>query len=86
MTLSELRASLGEWVARARNGTEILVTDRGVAVARISGIDEAATIDRLVDLGHVSRPRVSGPRPIASERRRPGAKESISDLVSDQRR
>jgi prevent-host-death family protein len=86
VAVSELRANLSEWVARARTGTEVLVTERGVAVARLTGIDAAATIERLVEQGHISRPTKAGPRPIASGRTRPRGKASISDLVSDQRR
>jgi prevent-host-death family protein len=84
--VSELRANLSEWVARARTGDEVLVTERGVAVARLIGITASATVERLVEQGHTSRPAKAGPRPIASGRTRPRAKASISDVVSDQRR
>jgi prevent-host-death family protein len=86
VAVSELRANLSEWVARARSGAEVLVTERGVAVARLTGIDAASTIERLVEQGYVSRPTMAGPRPVASGRTRPRGKASISDLVSDQRR
>jgi prevent-host-death family protein len=86
VAVSELRANLSEWVARARMGNEVLVTERGVAVARLTGIDASATVERLVEQGHISRPVKAGPRPIASGRTRPRAKASISDIVSDQRR
>jgi prevent-host-death family protein len=86
VAVSELRANLSEWVARARRGDEVLVTERGVAVARLTGIDASATVERLVEQGHISRPVKAGPRPIASGRTRPRAKDSISDIVSDQRR
>ena len=86
VAVSALRANLSEWVARARTGTEVLVTERGVAVARLTGIDTAATVERLVEQGRISRPTKTGPRPIAAGRTRPRGKASISDLVSDQRR
>lgn len=86
VAVSELRANLSEWVARARTGDEVLVTERGVAVARLTGIDASAMVERLVEQGHISRPVKAGPRPIASGRTRPRAKASISDIVSDQRR
>ncbi len=86
VSVSELRANLSEWVARARTGDEVLVTERGVAVARLTGINASATVERLVEQGHVSRPVKGGPRPVASGRTRPRAKASISDIVSDQRR
>ena len=86
VAVSELRANLSEWVARARTGDEVLVTERGVVVARLTGIDASSTLERLVDQGHISRPTKAGPRPIASGRTRPRAKASLSDIVSDQRR
>lgn len=86
VAVSELRANLSEWVARARTGTEVVVTERGVAVARLTAIDAATTIERLVEEGHISRPAKGGPRPVAAGRARPRVKGSMSDLVSDQRR
>ena len=85
VAVSELRANLSEWVARAKTGDEVLVTERGVVVARLTGIDASATLERLVDQGRISRPVKAGPRPIASGRTRPRARAAISDIVRDQR-
>jgi prevent-host-death family protein len=86
VAVSELRANLSEWVARAKTGVEVLVTERGVPVARLTGVDTTATVERLVQEGHISAPRSAGPRPTASGRVRPRSKASLSDLVADQRR
>jgi prevent-host-death family protein len=34
-TVSDLRAHLSEWLERAREGEEVVVTERGVPVARL---------------------------------------------------
>jgi len=51
VTVSNLRAHLSEWVGRARSGEEILVTDRGVPVARLLGVDAAPLLERLTAEG-----------------------------------
>ncbi|MUH50683.1 MAG: type II toxin-antitoxin system prevent-host-death family antitoxin [Actinobacteria bacterium] len=83
--MSELRAHLGEWLDRARQGHDVVVTDRGVPVARLVGIDGASTIERLTRQGVISTPE-RAERPLARGRRRVTPKGSLSDLVSEQRR
>ena len=85
VSVSTLRAQLGDWVDRARAGEEIVVTDRGVPVARMVGLEAATTIERLTTEGLISKP-ASATRPSAVGRRRVRAKGSVSDLVSAQRR
>lgn len=83
--VSTLRAQLGDWVDRARAGEEIVVTDRGVPVARLVGLDAATTLEQLTAEGLISKP-ASAERPSAVGRRRVQAKGSVSDLVVSQRR
>ena len=82
--IRELKNSLSKYVERVRAGEEVIVTDRGRPVARLSAIDEAT--DRLADLVAAGVVRA----PTQKARRRPGrrieAKGSVSDLVSEQRR
>lgn len=85
VAVSALRAHLGDWLDRARTGEEIVVTDRGVPVARLVGLDATTTIEQLTEDGLISRPARS-PRPRAADRRRVRARGSVSDLVSAQRR
>jgi prevent-host-death family protein len=35
VSITELRAHLSEWLEQARAGEEIIVTDRGVPIARL---------------------------------------------------
>jgi prevent-host-death family protein len=80
--IRELRADLSRWVRRVGAGEEIVVTDRGKAVARLVPIDGERRIDRLIREGRVipaSRPwRGELPKPIE------GA-GPLSDLVLEDR-
>jgi prevent-host-death family protein len=85
VAVSDLRAHLSEWLERARSGQEVVITDRGVPVARLLGIGATAALERLTAEGIISRP--SRPvRPTASSLARPRARASVAELVSEQRR
>jgi prevent-host-death family protein len=83
--VTELRAHLSEWLERVRGGEEVIVTDRGVPVARLLGMSATATLQRLAADGVIGRD-VSARRPMASGRERPRARRPVSEIVSDQRR
>ena len=83
--ITELRAHLGEWLDHARQGDAVIVTDRGIPVARLIGIGASDAIERLTADGVISRP-ASDRRPQAMGRRRVRARGSVADLVSEQRR
>jgi prevent-host-death family protein len=85
VAVSTLRAHLSEWVERARAGEEILVTDRGVPVARLLGVDAAPVLEQLVLEGVIGRAG-RNPRPRATGHRRVTATGPVADLVSEQRR
>ena len=85
VAVTELRAHLSDWLDRVREGHEVIITERGVPVARLLGVGTTATLERLVAEGVVSQPARAG-RPTASGRARPRARRSIAELVSEQRR
>lgn len=85
VAISELRAHLREWLERARGGNEIVVTDHGIPVARLLGVDATETLQRLTDEGVIARPS-SPKRPQARGRRRANATSSVADLIGEQRR
>lgn len=85
VAVSELRANLGRWIDAAREGTDIVITDRGNPVARIVALDSTPVIDRLTAEGVISRPTRST-RPVAGGRHRPTPKRSVADIISEQRR
>jgi prevent-host-death family protein len=84
VAITELRAHLGEWLERVRGGDEVVITDRGVPVARLLGLTTAATLERLAAEGVIGRPVAAG-RPRASGRSRPRSRRPLADIVSEQR-
>lgn len=79
--IRELRADLSKWVARVRNGDEVVVTDRGTPVARLVPAKGERTLDRLIREGVVepaARRKRAVPKPIEGAR-------GISDLVIEGR-
>ena len=84
VAVTELRAHLAEWLHRVQAGDEVVVTERGVPVARIVGVDAATELERLTAAGAISAP-ASAVRPQATGRRRPRAKRPVADRVSEQR-
>jgi prevent-host-death family protein len=85
VTVTELRAHLSAWLERAREGEEVVITDRGVPVARLTGLATTATLERLTADGVIGRP-ASAQRPKASGQHRPRPRTALSGIVSDQRR
>jgi prevent-host-death family protein len=83
--ITELRAHLSQWLDRARQGDEVVITDHGVPVARLLGLTTAATLDRLAAEGVIGRPAAAR-RPQASGRPRPHPRRPLADIVSEQRR
>jgi prevent-host-death family protein len=80
----ELKNNLSRFLERVKNGDEVIVTDRGEPVARLTSLDPPS--ERLAELiasGLVRPPtnpvRHPHPPPIK-------AKGSVSDLVAEQRR
>lgn len=82
--VTELRAHLGDWLDRVRGGEEIIVTDRGIPVARLLGMSATATLQRLAADGVIGRD-VSARRPAAAGRVRPRPRRPVSDIISEQR-
>lgn len=85
VAVTELRAHLGQWIDIAREGNDVVITDRGTPVARIVGLDSTPMIDRLTAEGVISRPTRST-RPVAGERSRPAPKRPVADIIAAQRR
>jgi prevent-host-death family protein len=82
--VAQLRRELKEWLDRAQAGDEVVVTDRGRPVARLSGIDTAPLLDQLAAEGRLSgAPEAS--RPTARGRRRIKARDDITALVVAER-
>lgn len=85
VAISELRANLKSYLDRARNGERIVVTDRGVAVARLGPADEENLFERLEREGVLTRAKTPK-RPVASKGRRVKASGPVAELVTEMRR
>jgi prevent-host-death family protein len=84
VAVSELRAHLSDYLDRAREGAEVVITDRGMPIARLLGVTATTTLERLTADGIIARS--AAPRPRASGQPRPRPRRPIADIVSDQRR
>jgi prevent-host-death family protein len=90
VAVSALRANLSSWLERVRAGEEVVVTDRGLPVARLVPVESSRLLDRLVREGVIGRPEANE-RPKASGATRAALSTAVSDhaasdLVSEQRR
>ncbi|QAY69222.1 type II toxin-antitoxin system Phd/YefM family antitoxin [Xylanimonas protaetiae] len=61
VAVSALRAELKTWIERAREGEEVIITDRGLPVARLSGIAAADLVQGLVRDGLLTPAQVERP-------------------------
>jgi antitoxin (DNA-binding transcriptional repressor) of toxin-antitoxin stability system len=52
-----MTASLSQWLERAREGDEMVITDWGVPVARLLGLGATATLERLAAVGVIGPAR-----------------------------
>lgn len=80
----ELKNNLSKYLERVCAGEEVVVTDRGRPVARLSAID--ASTDRLADLVEAGLVRAPTRATRGRPPRRIQAKGTVSDLVAEQRR
>lgn len=78
----ELRDNLSRYLDRVRAGEEVVVTERGHAIARVLPIGHERALDRLIAEGVVTparRPKRPAGKPLKT-------KGTVSDLVAEQRR
>lgn len=80
----DLKNQLSHYLSRVRQGEEVIVTERGRPIARLSALDGSHDhLATLIASGAVRPPRAAGrSRPA----RRIDANGSVSDLVVEQRR
>ena len=84
VAVAELRANLRHWLSRARDGDEVVVTERGIPVVKIVGLETASAIESLVQQGVIARPSALS-RPVASGWPRSHSHRPVSDRVTEQR-
>lgn len=85
VSVSALRAELKSWIERARDGEDVVITERGIPVARLSAIGSADLITSLTRDGLLTP--ATEERPVHLPPARPAAKQSaMSGLVRRIRR
>jgi len=80
--IRDLRDHLSRYLERVQAGEEVVVPDRGRAIARMLPLRGERTIDRLIREGRV-RPAPTQERSLPTPR---STKGTVSDLIADQRR
>lgn len=80
----ELRDHLSRWLDQVKDGHEIVVTERGRAVARMVPTSRPSRLDALIELGIVT-PSADTRQPAEAL---PGARASgsVAEFVREQRR
>lgn len=84
VAISTLRAELAQWIRRARDGEDVVVTERGIPVARLSPVDQESVIERLTREGVLSKPK-SAERPRISAKDQVKATGPVAEFVEQQR-
>ncbi|MHB8345522.1 MAG: type II toxin-antitoxin system Phd/YefM family antitoxin [Ferrimicrobium sp.] len=79
----ELKNNLSRYLAKVGTGDEVIVTDRGRAVAKITPIGTERTLDRLIAQGIVTPASVTK-KTAPAKRIHPT--QAVSPLIADQRR
>ena len=85
VAITDLRAHLSDWLAKVRDGEELIITDRGLPVARLTGLETTTLLERLTEQGVIARPKHAR-RPKLSGLKVPRPRRPVSDIVSEQRR
>ena len=80
--VKELRNNLSRYLEKVRDGQEVVVTDRGRAIARVLPIGAERALDRLIAEGVVTPAIRARHRPVKPIKTR----GQVSELVADQRR
>ena len=78
----ELKNNLSRYLAKVSAGDEVIVTDRGRAVAKITPIGTERTLDRLITQGIVTPASVTKK---AAPLKRVRPTQAVSPLIADQR-
>jgi prevent-host-death family protein len=83
----DLKNNLSSHLAAVRHGTEIIVTDHGHPIARLTSVGGKSGAERLSEL--IAAGEAEAPRRTTRTRPKPTrlpADATVSDLVSEQRR
>jgi prevent-host-death family protein len=78
----ELRENLRAYLQRAREGEEIIVTDRGKPLVRLGPLSRPSPLERLIAEGRV-RPPLRPKKPIHGRRRAKPLAGTVSEFLHE---
>jgi len=81
--IRDLRDHLSRYIKKAQEGGDVVITDHGHPVARLTGVDKQGALERLIAAGAVTLP--SKERTPSRLHRHVKVKGSLSDAVIEQR-
>jgi prevent-host-death family protein len=84
--VKQLRDQLTRYLRRARNGEQVLITDRGKPVAELVALPPPAAADRAWALVRQGRARWGGGKPRGAARRPKPRRGTVADAVLEDRR
>lgn len=61
VAVSALRAELRQWIEMARSGADVVITERGVPVARLTAVESSGLVARLERDGLLTAPAEDRP-------------------------
>jgi prevent-host-death family protein len=77
----ELKAKLSEYLGRAAQGEEIVVTDRGIPIVRLLPYEVSPTIQRGIEEGWIEPPKRRGLVPANPLK----GKRSVLEILAEDR-
>jgi prevent-host-death family protein len=84
--VSTLRAELKHWIARVGEGEDVIITERGIPVARLTGVMGSDLLASLERDGLLAAPTEARPVVGAEHRATATAGNAVSGLVRRLRR
>lgn len=84
VAISEFRAALRRFVEQARAGEDVVLTERGLPVARLTAVKATPVLEKLEREGAITAAR--GARPRARGAARVRASGPVAALLDDLRR
>jgi antitoxin (DNA-binding transcriptional repressor) of toxin-antitoxin stability system len=84
LSVTELNTRLADAIEAAKGGEDVIVTEDGIAVARLSGVGSADLLTRLQREGLISPPAES--RAVPRLPQAEAAKDALSSLLGRLRR
>jgi prevent-host-death family protein len=85
--IRDLRENLRSWLDRVKAGDQVVVTERGKPVARISSVQPRSRLEELIELGIVRPPLREKRHEIdVSELPKLTPGRTLSDILVEQRR